>query len=96
MLWRVQHQGRPLLSYSYFDAVDPSDTSTDGADETSSAHVNVWSLSDPAFKVRAPSTTLDTPHGGAMQILLFAGTVVMVMMMMMMMTIGCASGLFIM
>jgi hypothetical protein len=43
-----QSHGRPLLSYSFFEAVDPAAPAD--ADDAP-ARVDVWSLSDVSFKV---------------------------------------------
>ena len=71
-----QNHGRPLLSFSFFDAVDPGEEEDDeddeqqeqqqakraatqkgkggnggdGDDGATAARVNVWSLSDPAYR----------------------------------------------
>ena len=50
----TQNQGRPLLSYSFFDAVDPADYDANSScndEDEAAARVNIWSLSDDSFKV---------------------------------------------
>ena len=84
---RYQNHGRPLLSYSFFDAVDPGEdeadeeagggasasasaaasrkTSSSNEDEaTTAARVNVWSLSDPAYRGLLPAV-LSPPTGSS-------------------------------